>query len=64
MEKFTFTGTRTNGIIDGKRDEWYALLDQDRTTVEGLASARADGVPVPHMPRSWHTLRVVCQASV
>jgi len=27
MEKFTFTGDKTNGIKDGIRDEWYAKFD-------------------------------------
>jgi hypothetical protein len=27
MEKFTFTGDKTNGIKDGKRTEWYAKFD-------------------------------------
>lgn len=27
MEKFTFTGVRTNGIVDGKRTEWYTKFD-------------------------------------
>lgn len=27
MKKFTFTGVRTNGIMDGKRTEWYTKFD-------------------------------------
>jgi len=27
MEKFTFTGDKTNGIKDGIRDEWYSKFD-------------------------------------
>jgi len=39
MEKFTFTGDKTNGIKDGIRDEWYAKFD-----LAGPAESR--GLPI------------------
>jgi len=36
MSKFTFTGTRTNGIIDGKRDQWFCKFWPITTVAEGF----------------------------
>jgi len=36
MEKFTFTGNRKNGLVDGLRTEWYCPFDAMRTAADGF----------------------------
>jgi len=34
MDKFTFTGNRKNGLVDGLRTEWYCPFDAMRTSAD------------------------------
>jgi len=36
MAKFTFTGNRQNGLVDGLRTEWYCPFDAMRTAADGF----------------------------
>lgn len=36
MQKFTFTGCRTNGVVDGVRSEWYCAFDAIKDLPEKL----------------------------